>query len=113
MLKFGELQSKRLHRFLTFKMDDKFKEIVVDQVGDRATSYEDFTNSLPENDCRYAIYDFDFVTAEDVQKSRIFYILWYCLVPILRQGEEQDALCKLKPKIQEWAQWHSGGTAGY
>jgi cofilin len=79
MLKFGELQSKRLHRFLTFKMDDKFKEIVVDQVGDRATSYEDFTNSLPENDCRYAIYDFDFVTAEDVQKSRIFYILWYCL----------------------------------
>ncbi|CAD6215204.1 unnamed protein product [Miscanthus lutarioriparius] len=76
MLKFGELQSKRLHRFITYKMDDKFKEIVVDQVGDRATSYEDFTNSLPENDCRYAIYDFDFVTAEDVQKSRIFYILW-------------------------------------
>ncbi|ONM10914.1 actin depolymerizing factor3 [Zea mays] len=68
--------SKRLHRFITFKMDDKFKEIVVDQVGDRATSYDDFTNSLPENDCRYAIYDFDFVTAEDVQKSRIFYILW-------------------------------------
>ncbi|CAN6314678.1 unnamed protein product, partial [Urochloa humidicola] len=76
MLKFGELQSKRLHRFIIYKMDDKFKEIVVDQVGDRETSYEDFTNSLPENDCRYAIYDFDFVTAEDVQKSRIFYILW-------------------------------------
>ncbi|TVU44387.1 hypothetical protein EJB05_03824 [Eragrostis curvula] len=76
MLKFGELQSKRLHRFITFKMDDKFKEIIVDQVGDRTTSYEDFTNTLPENDCRYAIYDFDFVTAEDVQKSRIFYILW-------------------------------------
>jgi cofilin len=83
MLKFGELQSKRLHRFITFKMDDKFKEIVVDQVGDRATSYDDFTNSLPENDCRYAIYDFDFVTAEDVQKSRIFYILWYCLCPLV------------------------------
>ncbi|KAG2534223.1 actin-depolymerizing factor 3 [Panicum virgatum] len=76
MLKFGELQSKRLHRFIVYKMDDKFKEIIVDKVGDRETSYEDFTNSLPENDCRYAIYDFDFVTAEDVQKSRIFYILW-------------------------------------
>ncbi|KAK8443798.1 hypothetical protein SEVIR_9G033000v4 [Setaria viridis] len=76
MLKFGELQSKRLHRFITFKMNDNFKEIVVDQVGNRETTYEDFTNSLPENDCRYAIYDFDFVTAEDVQKSRIFYILW-------------------------------------
>ena len=81
MLKVGELQSKRLHRFIVYKMDDKFKEIIVDKVGDRETSYEDFTNSLPENDCRYAIYDFDFVTAEDVQKSRIFYILWYCLRP--------------------------------
>jgi cofilin len=77
MLKYGELQSKRLHRFITFKMDDKFKEIIIDQVGDREASYDDFVATLPENDCRYAIYDYDFVTAEDVQKSRIFYILWY------------------------------------
>lgn len=76
VLKFGELQSKRLHRFITFKLNDTYKEIVVDKVGDRTTSYEDFTNSLPENDCRYAVYDLDFVTAEDVPKSRIFYILW-------------------------------------
>jgi cofilin len=80
VLKFRELQSKRLHRFITFKMDDKFKEIVVDKVGDRGASYDDFATTLPENDCRYAIYDFDFVTAEDVQKSRIFYILWYFLM---------------------------------
>jgi cofilin len=77
MLKFSELQSKRLHRFITFKMDDKFKEIIIDQVGGREASYDDFVATLPENDCRYAIYDYDFVTAEDVQKSRIFYILWY------------------------------------
>ncbi|GJN22855.1 hypothetical protein PR202_gb10457 [Eleusine coracana subsp. coracana] len=76
MLKFGELQSKRLHRFITFKMDDKFKEIIVDKVGEREANYDEFITTLPENDCRYAIYDFDFVTAEDVQKSRIFYILW-------------------------------------
>ncbi|KAL5219414.1 hypothetical protein ABZP36_020098 [Zizania latifolia] len=75
-LKFNELQSKRMHRFITFMMDTKGKEIVVDKIGDRATSYDDFTSSLPEGDCRFAIYDFDFVTAEDVPKSRIFYILW-------------------------------------
>ncbi|KAL6894349.1 hypothetical protein ACP4OV_008447 [Aristida adscensionis] len=75
-LKFIELKSKRLHRFITYRMDDKMKEIIVEKVGDRETSYEDFTGSLPENDCRFAIYDFDFTTAEDVPKSRIFYILW-------------------------------------
>uniref|UniRef100_A0A0D3FQQ4 ADF-H domain-containing protein n=1 Tax=Oryza barthii TaxID=65489 RepID=A0A0D3FQQ4_9ORYZ len=75
-LKFNELQSKRMHRFITFMMDNKGKEIIVDKIGDRTTSYEDFTSSLPEGDCRFAIYDFDFLTAEDVPKSRIFYILW-------------------------------------
>uniref|UniRef100_A0A0E0KKT4 ADF-H domain-containing protein n=1 Tax=Oryza punctata TaxID=4537 RepID=A0A0E0KKT4_ORYPU len=75
-LKFNELQSKRMHRFITFMMDNKGKEIIVDKIGDRTTSYDDFTSSLPEGDCRFAIYDFDFLTAEDVPKSRIFYILW-------------------------------------
>ncbi|CAM8897138.1 unnamed protein product [Rhodiola kirilowii] len=32
--------------------------------------------SLPENDCRYAVYDYDFVTIENCQKSKIFFIAW-------------------------------------
>ena len=75
-LKFIELKSKRLHRFITYKMDSQMKEIVVEKVGERTTSYEDFASSLPAEDCRFAIYDFDFTTAEDVPKSRIFYVLW-------------------------------------
>ena len=74
-LKFVELKSKRLHRFITYKLQDS-KEIVVETVGERAASYEDFVSTLPENDCRFAVYDFDFTTPEDVPKSRIFYIFW-------------------------------------
>ena len=33
-------------------------------------------DSLPESDCRYAIYDFDFVTEENCQKSKIFFVAW-------------------------------------
>ncbi|KAL8149355.1 hypothetical protein AgCh_006391 [Apium graveolens] len=32
--------------------------------------------SLPEDECHYAIYDYDFVTVENWQKSRIFFIEW-------------------------------------
>ncbi|PWA43196.1 ADF/Cofilin/Destrin, ADF-H/Gelsolin-like domain protein [Artemisia annua] len=39
-------------------------------------SYEDFRSALPENDCRYAVYDFDFVTSDNCQKSKIFFIAW-------------------------------------
>ncbi|CAL5379113.1 unnamed protein product [Camellia sinensis] len=45
-------------------------------VGEPAQSYEDFTTSLLADECRYAVYDFDFMTAENVPKSRIFFISW-------------------------------------
>ncbi|KAJ4800028.1 Actin-depolymerizing factor [Rhynchospora pubera] len=73
---FLELQRKKTHRYVVFKIDEKKKEVVVEKTGGAAESYEDFLASLPENDCRYAIYDFDFVTEENCQKSKIFFIAW-------------------------------------
>lgn len=73
---FLELQRKKAFRYVIFKIDEKKKEVVVEKTGGPAESYDDFTASLPENDCRYAIYDFDFVTSENCQKSKIFFIAW-------------------------------------
>ncbi|KAL4287825.1 hypothetical protein AHAS_Ahas19G0224900 [Arachis hypogaea] len=73
---FLELQRKKVHRYVIFKIDENKKEVVVEKTGGPAESYDDFTASLPENDCRYAVYDFDFVTAENCQKSKIFFIAW-------------------------------------
>lgn len=75
-LKFLELKSKRTHRFIIFKIEEKQKQVIVEKVGEPSQSYEDFTSSLPADECRYAVYDFDFVTAENCQKSRIFFIAW-------------------------------------
>ncbi|KAK6929782.1 Actin-depolymerizing factor homology domain [Dillenia turbinata] len=71
-----ELQRKKVHRYVIFKIDEKKREVVVEKTGGPTESYEDFTASLPENDCRYAVYDFDFVTSENCQKSKIFFIAW-------------------------------------
>ncbi|PKA57020.1 Actin-depolymerizing factor 11 [Apostasia shenzhenica] len=73
---FLELQRKRAHRYVIFKIDEKRKEVVVEKTGSTAESYDDFMDSLPDNDCRYAIYDFDFVTQENCQKSKIFFVAW-------------------------------------
>ncbi|CAM8973261.1 unnamed protein product [Rhodiola kirilowii] len=75
-LKFLELKAKRTHRFVIFKIEEKTKEVVVEKLGEPVKTYEDFAACLPENECRYAVYDFDFVTAENCQKSRIFFIAW-------------------------------------
>lgn len=74
-----ELQRKKVHRYVIFKIDEKKKEVVVEKTGGPAESYDDFTASLPENDCRYAVYDYDFVTSENCQKSKIFFFAWSVL----------------------------------
>lgn len=61
---------------MVFKIDEKKKEVVVEKTGGPAESYDDFLASLPENDCRYAVYDYDFVNSENCQKSKIFFIAW-------------------------------------
>uniref|UniRef100_A0A6M2EYI6 ADF-H domain-containing protein n=1 Tax=Populus davidiana TaxID=266767 RepID=A0A6M2EYI6_9ROSI len=73
---FMELQRKKVHRYVIFKIEEKKMEVVVEKTGEPAESYEDFAACLPDNDCRYAVYDFDFVTSENCQMSKIFFIAW-------------------------------------
>ncbi|KAM0039029.1 putative actin-depolymerizing factor domain, ADF/Cofilin, ADF-H/Gelsolin-like domain superfamily [Helianthus debilis subsp. tardiflorus] len=73
-LKFLELKSKRNYRFITYKIEDQ--QVTLDKIGGPDQTYEDFTNSLPADECRYAVFDFDFTTDENCQKSKIFFIAW-------------------------------------
>lgn len=73
-VRFLELKSKRNYRFIIFKIEDQ--QVIIDKIGGHDDSYEDFTNSLPANECRYAVFDFDFTTDENCQKSKIFFIAW-------------------------------------
>uniref|UniRef100_J3M3C4 ADF-H domain-containing protein n=1 Tax=Oryza brachyantha TaxID=4533 RepID=J3M3C4_ORYBR len=75
-LRFLELKAKRTYRFIIYKIDEKKKMVVVEKVGEPILNYDDFAASLPANECRYAIFDYDFVTEENCQKSKIFFIAW-------------------------------------
>uniref|UniRef100_A0A7N0RI24 ADF-H domain-containing protein n=1 Tax=Kalanchoe fedtschenkoi TaxID=63787 RepID=A0A7N0RI24_KALFE len=75
-LKFMELKAKRTYRFIVYKIEEKSKEVIVEKLGEPAQTYEDFTASLPENECRYAVFDYDFFTQENTPKSRIFFVAW-------------------------------------
>ncbi|KAJ0970198.1 hypothetical protein J5N97_023075 [Dioscorea zingiberensis] len=75
-LKFLELKAKRNFRFIIFKIDEAIQQVTVERLGQPNESYDDFTAALPSNECRYAVFDFDFVTSENCQKSKIFFIAW-------------------------------------
>ncbi|XP_042512915.1 actin-depolymerizing factor-like isoform X1 [Macadamia integrifolia] len=75
-LKFLELKAKRNYRFIVFRIEEKIQQVMVEKLGLPEESYEDFADSLPANECRYAVFDFDFITDENCQKSKIFFIAW-------------------------------------
>ncbi|KAA0048974.1 hypothetical protein IC582_012268 [Cucumis melo] len=75
-LKFLDLKAKRKYRFIVFKIEEKMQQVTVEKVGGPDETYDDFTASIPANECRYAVYDFDFTTEENCQKSKIYFIAW-------------------------------------
>ncbi|XP_041001170.1 actin-depolymerizing factor-like [Juglans microcarpa x Juglans regia] len=75
-LRFLELKAKRSHRFIVFKIEEKIQQVIVEKVGSPDETYDDFTASMPPNECRYAVFDFDFITIDNCQKSKIFFVAW-------------------------------------
>lgn len=72
-----EMKWKKVYRYIVFKIDEKSKLVTVDKVGSSGEGYDDLAASLPKDDCRYAVFDFDFVTVDNCRKSKIFFIAWY------------------------------------
>jgi len=80
---FDEVQLKKKHRYVTFKIDSG--KIVVDKIGEREAKYSDFLVDLMQkdgenDDCRYAIYDYEYVVnaqgTEASFRSRLFLASW-------------------------------------
>ncbi|KVH90112.1 Actin-binding, cofilin/tropomyosin type [Cynara cardunculus var. scolymus] len=89
-LKFLELKAKRNYRFIVFKIENRTHQVVVEKLGQPDDTYEDFQKSFPANECRYAVYDFDFTTNENCQKSKIFFVAWQ--VPKSRLDHHENTL---------------------
>ncbi|KAG7627492.1 Actin-depolymerizing factor homology domain [Arabidopsis thaliana x Arabidopsis arenosa] len=76
-LTFLELKERRTFRSIVYKIEDNMQVIVEKHHykkmhGEREQSYEEFANSLPADECRYAILDIEFVPGE----RKICFIAW-------------------------------------
>lgn len=86
-VKYDEVQKKHMHRFVTFHIKDD-KEIVVDKVGERSASFNDFVEAVKQKDasgaedCRYAILDYEFtLEAQGTEASQRDAILLFMYCP--------------------------------
>ncbi|GAA5820832.1 hypothetical protein JCM11251_001833 [Rhodosporidiobolus azoricus] len=62
-------------KYIVFKLSDDNKEIVVEKTSESA-DYDEFTDALPPNTCRYAVYDFEFEIPGEGKRNKICFFAW-------------------------------------
>lgn len=62
-------------RYFIYYIKNK-KLIEIEKTGRENSTYEDFVNDLPENECRYGLIDLDFETKDGRLTSKMVFISW-------------------------------------
>jgi len=73
--KYQELKLGHKNKYIVMKMSDDNKNIVVEKIGGPGSSYEQFLADIPADDCRYAVFDFDFENERGPQ-NKLLFIHW-------------------------------------
>ena len=73
---FDEFKLKGKYRYLILKLNDSNEEVVIEHQGAPDSDYESFTALLPDNDCRYAVYNIEYTTESDGERSKMVFFLW-------------------------------------
>lgn len=73
---FNELKLGKNVKFVIYKISDDKTQIVVEEKSSDP-DYEIFLSKLPENDCRYAVYDFEYELASgEGKRNKIVFFTW-------------------------------------
>merc|ERR1711967_4165 len=73
---YNELKMSHSKRYVIFKLNDDKSKIVVDCVGEKSETYDDFKSKLPSNDCRYGVVDFEFKYPDGRENQKIVFVFW-------------------------------------
>ncbi|GMM43963.1 cofilin [Pichia kluyveri] len=73
---FNDLKLGKKYKYVIYKLSDDKTQIVVDKTSTN-DSYDAFLEEFPENDCKYAVYDFEYeISAGEGKRSKIVFFQW-------------------------------------
>ncbi|KAK2465408.1 hypothetical protein APHAL10511_002762 [Amanita phalloides] len=92
---FQQLKLKKKHKYVIFTLSKDYNEIVVDKTSTEA-NYDKFTEDLPESECRWAVYDFEFEKEGAGKRNKLVFLSWAPEVAKIKQkmvfASSRDAL---------------------
>ena len=72
---FQDLKLGKKAKYIIYTLSKDLTEIIVEKKADPTASYDDFLADLPEAECRWAVYDFDF-ERDGGKRSKITFYSW-------------------------------------
>jgi cofilin len=73
--KYQELKLGKKHKYVLFNLNKSVTEIVVEKCSS-SVEYEDFLADLPETECRWAVYDFQFEKEDGGKRNKLVFLSW-------------------------------------
>ncbi|KIY73841.1 actin depolymerizing factor [Cylindrobasidium torrendii FP15055 ss-10] len=72
---FQTLKLGKKTKYIIYRINNEKTEIVVEKTSDSA-SYDEFIADLPETECRWAVYDFEFEKEGEGKRNKICFFMW-------------------------------------
>ncbi|OJT14684.1 Cofilin [Trametes pubescens] len=73
---YQELKLGKKSKYIVFTLNKTNTEIIVEKKGATSSTYDDFLADLPEAECRWAVYDFDYEKEDGGKRSKITFYSW-------------------------------------
>ncbi|MFE6063674.1 actin-binding ADF family protein [Streptomyces sp. NPDC056431] len=90
------LKLRKKHKYVVFNLNDDNTEIVVARVSS-SESYDDFIADLPEAECRWAVYDFEFEQEGAGKQEKLTFISW---APDTANAEQKTLFAASKNELR-------------
>ncbi|KAH9997931.1 actin-depolymerizing factor homology domain-containing protein, partial [Russula vinacea] len=72
---FQDLKLRKKYKYIIFILNKEKTEIIVEKTS-TSTDYDDFIADLPENECRWGVYDLEFQKEDGGQRNKIIFYQW-------------------------------------
>ncbi|KAG4302447.1 hypothetical protein PCANB_001258 [Pneumocystis canis] len=72
---FQQLKQGKLHKYIIFAINSDNTHIIVEKTSS-SLDYQQFIMDLPENDCRYAVYDLEYHLEGEGKRTKMCFFVW-------------------------------------
>eukprot|EP01024_Parvocaulis_polyphysoides_P017552 TRINITY_DN17752_c0_g3_i2.p1 TRINITY_DN17752_c0_g3~~TRINITY_DN17752_c0_g3_i2.p1 ORF type:complete len:153 (+),score=26.32 TRINITY_DN17752_c0_g3_i2:169-627(+) len=73
---YNYVKAKKAHKWMTYRLDTTGMEVVVADVGAPDSTYQDFMQAFPENECRYGVFDWEYINSDGEVFGKLLFLHW-------------------------------------